>query len=97
MTLYQPHRNSLAVLIYKILSQFTGPKREVGGQQTCLSRNRLAGSGCVTCCAVFFGTTAPGHHDCSSQNEKVSNHGSIPITIDCNVVLHRLKKDSTSP
>ncbi|GFW05732.1 reverse transcriptase [Trichonephila clavipes] len=32
----------------------------------------------------LVGTTAPGHHDCSIQ--KVSNHGSIPITIDCNVV-----------
>ncbi|GFY10876.1 hypothetical protein TNCV_1123981 [Trichonephila clavipes] len=34
----------------------------------------------------LVGTTTPGHHDCSIQNEKVSNHGSIPITIDCNVV-----------
>ncbi|GFU97986.1 hypothetical protein TNCV_3150271 [Trichonephila clavipes] len=32
------------------------------------------------------------------RNEKVSNHGSIPITIDCNVVTFIvLKKDSTSP
>ncbi|GFU87272.1 transposable element Tcb2 transposase [Trichonephila clavipes] len=29
------------------------------------------------------GTTAPGHHDCSIQELK---SGSIPITIDCNVV-----------
>ncbi|GFW96050.1 hypothetical protein TNCV_957641 [Trichonephila clavipes] len=35
----------------------------------------------------LVGTTAPGHHDCVQfRNEKVSNHGSIPITIDCNVV-----------
>ncbi|GFU73841.1 hypothetical protein TNCV_554691 [Trichonephila clavipes] len=34
----------------------------------------------------LVGTTAPGHHDCSIQELKVSNHGSIPITIDCNVV-----------
>ncbi|GFS83575.1 hypothetical protein TNCV_1657881 [Trichonephila clavipes] len=35
----------------------------------------------------LVGTTAPGHHDCFQfRNEKVSNHGSIPITIDCNVV-----------
>ncbi|GFV30468.1 hypothetical protein TNCV_990231 [Trichonephila clavipes] len=43
-----------------------------------------------TSCGIYLrrlvGTTAPGHHDCSTQNEKVSNHGSIPITIDCNVV-----------
>ncbi|GFT63457.1 uncharacterized protein TNCV_1835561 [Trichonephila clavipes] len=48
------------------------------------------------------GTTAPGHHDCSIQNEKVSNHGSIPITIDCNVVAFIVfeevrTNDSTSP
>ncbi|GFW22924.1 hypothetical protein TNCV_2381391 [Trichonephila clavipes] len=34
----------------------------------------------------LVGTTAPGHHDYFNSNEKVSNHGSIPITIDCNVV-----------
>ncbi|GFV00516.1 hypothetical protein TNCV_3644941 [Trichonephila clavipes] len=33
----------------------------------------------------LVGTTAPGHHD-QFRNEKVSNPGSIPITIDCNVV-----------
>ncbi|GFU60060.1 hypothetical protein TNCV_3312801 [Trichonephila clavipes] len=35
----------------------------------------------------LVGTTAPGHHDCSIRNEKNSNHGSIPITLDCNVVV----------
>ncbi|GFW55237.1 hypothetical protein TNCV_116231 [Trichonephila clavipes] len=41
----------------------------------------------MTCCAVLFRNHSPGHHDCSiARNEKVSNHGSIPITIDCNVV-----------
>ncbi|GFV46436.1 DUF4817 domain-containing protein [Trichonephila clavipes] len=30
----------------------------------------------------LVGTTAPGQHDCSIQELKVSNHGSIPITID---------------
>ncbi|GFX45935.1 hypothetical protein TNCV_2255121 [Trichonephila clavipes] len=35
----------------------------------------------------LVGTTAPGHHDCSNSGMKnLSNHGSIPITIDCNVV-----------
>ncbi|GFU02717.1 hypothetical protein TNCV_1384451 [Trichonephila clavipes] len=34
----------------------------------------------------LVGTTVPGHHDCLIQERKVSNHGSIPITIDCNVV-----------
>ncbi|GFY32298.1 hypothetical protein TNCV_3558061 [Trichonephila clavipes] len=35
----------------------------------------------------LVGTTASGHHDCVQfRNEKVSNHSSIPITIDCNVV-----------
>ncbi|GFU89916.1 hypothetical protein TNCV_164011 [Trichonephila clavipes] len=34
----------------------------------------------------LVGTTAPRHHDCLIQEWKVSNHGSILITIDCNVV-----------
>ncbi|GFV77660.1 hypothetical protein TNCV_616801 [Trichonephila clavipes] len=39
----------------------------------------------------LVGTTAPGHHDCSIQNEKVRNHGSVTFVsltrlIDCNVV-----------
>ncbi|GFW41994.1 hypothetical protein TNCV_7021 [Trichonephila clavipes] len=35
----------------------------------------------------LVGTTAPGHiMIVQFRNEKVSNHGSIPITIDCNVV-----------
>ncbi|GFV07038.1 histone-lysine N-methyltransferase SETMAR [Trichonephila clavipes] len=34
----------------------------------------------------LVGTTAPGRHDCLIQELKVCNHGSIPITIDCNVV-----------
>ncbi|GFY29992.1 hypothetical protein TNCV_4073051 [Trichonephila clavipes] len=35
----------------------------------------------------LVGTTAPGHHRIVQfRNEKFSNHGSIPITIDCNVV-----------
>ncbi|GFS93821.1 hypothetical protein TNCV_5052961 [Trichonephila clavipes] len=34
----------------------------------------------------LVGTTAPGHHDCLIQEGKVSNHSSMPITIDCNVV-----------
>ncbi|GFW05225.1 hypothetical protein TNCV_3357441 [Trichonephila clavipes] len=46
----------------------------------------------------LVGTTAPGHHDCSIGNEKVSNHGSIPITIDCNICgLHRFEEGFHQP
>ncbi|GFX54292.1 hypothetical protein TNCV_3823911 [Trichonephila clavipes] len=34
----------------------------------------------------LVGTTAPRQLTAQFRNEKVSNHGSIPITIDCNVV-----------
>ncbi|GFU61444.1 hypothetical protein TNCV_2287531, partial [Trichonephila clavipes] len=34
----------------------------------------------------LVGTTAPDIMIVQFRNEKVSNHGSIPITIDCNVV-----------
>ncbi|GFT86257.1 hypothetical protein TNCV_3258011 [Trichonephila clavipes] len=46
--------------------QFTGPKREIGGHQTCLSINRLWHELCDMV-RRLVGTTAPGHHDCSIQ------------------------------
>ncbi|GFU82484.1 hypothetical protein TNCV_4506261 [Trichonephila clavipes] len=51
--------------------------------QTCLSIHRLWHELCDML-RRLVGTTAPGHHD--SIHRKVSNHGSITITIDCNVV-----------
>ncbi|GFV01695.1 uncharacterized protein TNCV_3050881 [Trichonephila clavipes] len=102
MTLHSPTENSLAVLNHKILeanSQVQNMK--LGGHQTCLSINRLWHELCDML-RRLVGTTAPGHHDCSFRNEKVSNHGSIPITIDCNVVAFIVfeevrTNDSTSP
>ncbi|GFY34058.1 uncharacterized protein TNCV_4982611 [Trichonephila clavipes] len=97
MTLHSPTENSLAVLNHKILeanSQVQNVK--LGGHQTCLSINRLWHELCDMLRRLVR-TTAPGHHD-----EKVSNHGSIPITIDCNVVAfigfeEVRTNDSTSP
>ncbi|GFS76635.1 uncharacterized protein TNCV_1622251 [Trichonephila clavipes] len=86
MTLHSPTENSLAVLNHKILeanSQVQNVK--LGGHQTCLSINRLWHELCDML-RRLVGTTVPGHQDCSIQYEKVSHHGSIPITIDCNVV-----------
>ncbi|GFW19323.1 uncharacterized protein TNCV_256501 [Trichonephila clavipes] len=87
MTLHIPTENSLAVLNHKILEANSQvQKREIGGHQTCLSINRLWHELCDML-RRLVGTTAHGHHDCSIQGmKKVSNHGSIPITIDCNVV-----------
>ncbi|GFV86784.1 hypothetical protein TNCV_3965141 [Trichonephila clavipes] len=45
----------------------------------------------------LVGTTAPGHHYCSIQERKVSNHGSIPITIDCNVVAFLVFEEQYGP
>ncbi|GFV47996.1 hypothetical protein TNCV_4150821 [Trichonephila clavipes] len=86
MTLHSPTENSLAVLNHKILeanSQVQNVK--LGGHQTCLSINRL-GTSCVTCCAVLLEPQLLDIMIVQFRNEKVSNHGSIPITIDCNVV-----------
>ncbi|GFX15233.1 uncharacterized protein TNCV_2709381 [Trichonephila clavipes] len=102
MTLHSPTENSLAVLNHKILeanSQVQNVK--LGGHQTCFSINRLWPELCDML-RRLVGTTAPGHHDCSIQKLKFSNHGSIPITIDCNVVAFIVfeevrTNDSTSP
>ncbi|GFV47777.1 uncharacterized protein TNCV_3383071 [Trichonephila clavipes] len=87
MTLHSPTINSLAVLNHKILeanSQVQNVK--LGGHQTCLSINRLWNELCDML-RRLVGTTVPGHiMIVQFRNEKVSNHGSIPITIDCNVV-----------
>ncbi|GFV26587.1 hypothetical protein TNCV_1388841 [Trichonephila clavipes] len=102
MTLHSPTENSLAVLksprSWRPIHRVQNVK--LGGHQTCLSINRLWHELCDML-RRLVGTTAPGHHDCSIQNEKVSNHGSIPITIDCNVVafivFEDTANDSTSP
>ncbi|GFT28557.1 hypothetical protein TNCV_429531 [Trichonephila clavipes] len=41
---------------------------------------------CVTCCAVLLEPQLLDIMIVQFRNEKGSNHGSIPITIDCNVV-----------
>ncbi|GFV91561.1 hypothetical protein TNCV_2385211 [Trichonephila clavipes] len=87
MTLHSSTENSLAVLNHKILeanSQVQNVK--LGGHQTCLSINRLWHD-CVTCCAVLLEPQLLDIMIVQFRNEKVSNHGSIPITIDCNVVV----------
>ncbi|GFW95517.1 uncharacterized protein TNCV_1722181 [Trichonephila clavipes] len=86
MTLHSPTENSVAVLNHKILEANSQVQNEkLGGHQTCLSINRLWHELCDML-RRLVGTTAPGHHDCSIQELKVSNHGSTPITIDCNIV-----------
>ncbi|GFV02607.1 uncharacterized protein TNCV_5017751 [Trichonephila clavipes] len=67
MTLHSSTENSLAVLNHNILeanSQVQNVK--LGGHQTCLSINRLWHELCDML-RRLFGTTAPGHHDCSIQ------------------------------
>ncbi|GFT89303.1 uncharacterized protein TNCV_4386061 [Trichonephila clavipes] len=86
MTLHSPTENSLAVLNHKILeanSQVQNVK--LGGHQTCLSINRLWHELCDML-RRLVGTTAPDIMIVQFRNEKVSNHGSISITIDYNVV-----------
>ncbi|GFU69788.1 uncharacterized protein TNCV_4875801 [Trichonephila clavipes] len=83
MTLHSPTENSLAVLNHKILeATLTGPKCEIRrGHQTCLSINRLWHE----LCDMLRRLVEPQLLDImivQFRNEKVSNHGSIPITID---------------
>ncbi|GFV57143.1 hypothetical protein TNCV_3174201 [Trichonephila clavipes] len=82
MTLHSPTENSLAVLNRKILeanSQVQNVK--FGVHQTCLSINRLWPELCVLLEPQLLDIMIV-----QFRNEKVSNHGSIPITIECNVV-----------
>ncbi|GFV48446.1 uncharacterized protein TNCV_3027161 [Trichonephila clavipes] len=87
MTLHSPTENSPAVLNHKILeanSQVQNVK--LGGHQKCLSITRLWHELCDML-RRLVGTTAPlDIMIVQFRNENVSNHGSIPITIDCNVV-----------
>ncbi|GFX79255.1 hypothetical protein TNCV_695671 [Trichonephila clavipes] len=43
------------------------------------------GTSCVTCCAILLEPQLLDIIIVPFRNEKVSNQGSIPITIDCNV------------
>ncbi|GFT59089.1 hypothetical protein TNCV_186651 [Trichonephila clavipes] len=84
--IFSPTENSLAVLNQKILEANSQVQIvKLGGHQTCLSINRF-GTSCVTCGAVLLEPQLLGIMIVQFRNEKVSNHGSIPITIDCNVV-----------
>ncbi|GFU03313.1 hypothetical protein TNCV_3338321 [Trichonephila clavipes] len=102
MTIHSPTENSLAVLNHKILEANTQVQNvKLGGHQTCLSINRLWTS-CVTCSTVLLEPQLLDIMIVQFRNEKVSNHGSIPITIDCNVVAFIVfeevrANDSTSP
>ncbi|GFX60616.1 hypothetical protein TNCV_4916661 [Trichonephila clavipes] len=86
MTLHSPTENSLAVLNHEILeanSQVQNVK--LGGHPTFLSINRLWHE----LCDMLRRLVEPQLLDIMIvryRNEKDSNHGSIPITIDCNVV-----------
>ncbi|GFU35472.1 hypothetical protein TNCV_1717791 [Trichonephila clavipes] len=86
MTLHSPTKNSLVVLNHKILEATLSQVQNVklGSHQTCLSINRLWHELCDTL-RRLVGTTAPDTPDCSIRMKKL-NRGSIPITIDCNVV-----------
>ncbi|GFU64146.1 uncharacterized protein TNCV_3745141 [Trichonephila clavipes] len=86
MTLHSSTENSLAVFNHKILeanSQVQNVK--FGGHQTCLSINRFWHELCE-CCAILLEPQLLDIMIVQFRNEKVSNHGSIPITIDCNFV-----------
>ncbi|GFT93961.1 hypothetical protein TNCV_2133451 [Trichonephila clavipes] len=86
MTLNSPTENSLAAFNHKILeanSQVQNVK--LGGHQTCLSINPLWHELCDML-AVLLEPQLLDIMIVQFRNEKVSNHGSIPITTDCNVV-----------
>ncbi|GFU86557.1 hypothetical protein TNCV_4479931 [Trichonephila clavipes] len=83
---HSPTENSLAVLNHKILEANSQDQNvKLGSHQTRLSINRLWHKLWDKLCHLV----EPQLLDImivQFRNEKVSNHGSIPITIDCNVV-----------
>ncbi|GFW28968.1 hypothetical protein TNCV_202911 [Trichonephila clavipes] len=79
MTLHSPTENSLAVLNHKILEgQFTGPKREIRRSSNVSFQQIDCGMSCVTCCAILLEQLLD-IMIVRFRNEKVSNHGSIPM------------------
>ncbi|GFV16520.1 hypothetical protein TNCV_4785821 [Trichonephila clavipes] len=94
MTLHSPTENSLTMLNYKIYeanSQVQNVK--LGGHQTCLSINRFWHELCDMLRPVLLEPQLMDIMIVQFRNEKVSNHGSIPITIDCNVVAFIVFKE----
>ncbi|GFV38860.1 hypothetical protein TNCV_2814761 [Trichonephila clavipes] len=88
MTLHSPTENSLAVLNHKILEAN--------------SQDQNVKSSCVTCCAVLLEPQLLDIMIFQFRKEKATNHGSIPITIEFNVVAFIVfeevrSNDSTSP
>ncbi|GFV27064.1 hypothetical protein TNCV_4853011 [Trichonephila clavipes] len=97
MTSHSPTQNSLAVLNHKILEANSQVQNVKLGRSPNVSFNKI-GARAGTCCAVLLEPQLLDIMIVQFRNGKVSNHGSIPITIDCNVVAFIvLKKDSTSP
>ncbi|GFU53833.1 hypothetical protein TNCV_4254421 [Trichonephila clavipes] len=96
MTLHSPTENSLAVLkkILEANSQIQNVK--LGGHQTRLSINRVTRAVWI-CCAVLLEPQLLDIMIVQFRNEKVSNHGSIPITIDCNVVAFIVFQEGFHP
>ncbi|GFV28085.1 hypothetical protein TNCV_187611 [Trichonephila clavipes] len=87
MTLHSPTKNSLSgVKLQDLEGQFTGPKREIRRSPNVSFNKSIVARAVRDMLRRLVETTAPEHHDCSIQEGKVSNHGSIPITIDCNVI-----------
>ncbi|GFV19442.1 hypothetical protein TNCV_3663751 [Trichonephila clavipes] len=87
MTLHSPTENkSSGVKSQDLGGQFTGPKREIRRSPNVSLINRLWHELCERYCAVLLEPQLLDIMIVQFRNEKVSNHGSIPITIDCNVV-----------
>ncbi|GFT62030.1 hypothetical protein TNCV_3811981 [Trichonephila clavipes] len=86
MTLHSPTKNSLAVLNHKILEANSQVQNVKLGVTKRVFQSIDCGKSCVTCCAVLLEPQLLDIMIVQFSNEKVSNHGSIPITIDCNVV-----------
>ncbi|GFV79928.1 hypothetical protein TNCV_1216961, partial [Trichonephila clavipes] len=76
--------------------QFTKPKREIRRSPNVFSINRLWHELCDML-RRLVGTTALDIMIVQFRNEKVSNHGSIPITIDCNVVAFIVFEEGFHP
>ncbi|GFU81357.1 uncharacterized protein TNCV_1380251 [Trichonephila clavipes] len=82
--------------------QFTGPKRQIRRSPNVSFNNSIMAQAVLTCCAVLLEPQLLDIMIVQLRNENVSNHGSIPITIDCNVVAFIVfeevrTNDSTSP
>ncbi|GFT40505.1 uncharacterized protein TNCV_3790631 [Trichonephila clavipes] len=91
--------NNTANVVFQMVKR---PKREIRRSPNVSFNKSIVARAVWICCAVLLEPQFLDIMIVQFRNEKVSNHGSIPITVDCNIVAFIVfeevrTNDSTSP